>query len=77
MKVALCFSPVGILYVSVLPTEPDKIAVLLCPLQAAAGTDGPQAGGKLSTEIIFSKITMKAYKRMHYSFRFGRMTCAT
>lgn len=53
MKVALCFSSVGILYVSGLPTEPDQIAVLACPLQAETGTESPQA--KLSSEIILSK----------------------
>lgn len=45
MKVALCFSSVGILYVSGLPTELDQIAVLACPLQAKTGTESPQANG--------------------------------
>ena len=66
MKVALCFSPVGILYVSGLPTVLDQIAVLACPLQAKPGTESPQAGGKLSCEITFSKISEKVYAGMHY-----------
>lgn len=48
MKVALCFSPVGILYVSGLPTEFDQIAVLACPLQGKAGIEST---GKWKTVI--------------------------
>lgn len=57
MKVALCFSSLGILYVSGLPTELDQIAVLACPLQARSGTESPQAIGRLSSEIIFLNMT--------------------
>lgn len=55
MKVALCFSPVGLLYVSGLPTELDQIAVLACPLQAKTGTESAQSSENLSLEIIFLK----------------------
>lgn len=56
MKVALCYPSVWILYVSGLPTELDQIAVFACPLQAKTGTESPRASGKLSSEIIFSKV---------------------
>lgn len=56
MQVALCYPSVWILYVSGLPTELDQIAVFACPLQAKTGTESPQASGKLSCEIIFSKV---------------------
>lgn len=67
MKVTLCFSSVGILYVSGLPTELDQIAVLACPLQAKTGTESEQASGKPSSEIIFSKMALKRYEQRHFS----------
>lgn len=65
MKVALCFSPVGILCVSGLPTELDQIAVLPCPLQAQTGTESAQPSGELSSEIMFSKMSMTACKKKY------------
>lgn len=66
MKVTLCYSSGWILYVCGLPIELDQIAVFACPLQAKSGTERPQARGKLSSEIIFSKMTMKGHERRYY-----------
>lgn len=70
MKVALCFSSVGILCVSGLPAELDQIAVQARPLQAGSGTERPRARGHNA------EMTMKTYKgffltRKHFDINFS------